>query len=52
MKKLILGLSLLACVYMQAQTGKYWSMHNATTNKIVATDKGVARLSFPKKFDL
>ena len=52
MKKFILGLSLFACGYMQAQTGKYWSAHNATTNKITTTDKGVARLSFPKTFDL
>ncbi|MEO8234979.1 MAG: GEVED domain-containing protein [Flavobacterium sp.] len=52
MKKFILGLSIFACGYMQAQTGKYWSAHNATTNKITATDKGVARLSFPKTFSL
>ncbi|WP_395057686.1 reprolysin-like metallopeptidase [Flavobacterium sp.] len=52
MKKFILGLSIFACGYMQAQTSKYWSTHNATTNKIRATDKGVARLSFPKTFDL
>ncbi|WP_310557374.1 reprolysin-like metallopeptidase [Flavobacterium sp.] len=52
MKKIILGLLILVCGYVQAQTDKYWSARNATTNKITVTDKGVARLSFPKKFDL
>jgi chitodextrinase len=51
MKKIVLGLSLLACGYLQAQSDKFWSAHTDQTSKI-ATDKGVARLSFPKKFDL
>ena len=52
MKKLFLSLSVLACGYLQAQSDKYWAVHKETTNKITATDKAVARLSFPKVFDL
>jgi chitodextrinase len=53
MKKLFfLSLSFFSCVLVQAQSGNYWSSHKETTNKISAKDKGVARLSFPKAFDL
>ena len=52
MKKLFLSLSIVACGYLQAQSDKYWSVHTETTNRISATDKAVARLSFPKSFDL
>ncbi len=52
MKKIILAISLFACGYIQAQTGNYWTAHNASSKKIETTDKGVARLSFPEKFDL
>jgi chitodextrinase len=52
MKKIILAISIFTCGYIQAQTGKYWTSHNESTKRIVATDKGVARLSFPEKFDL
>ncbi|WP_309608534.1 reprolysin-like metallopeptidase [Flavobacterium sp.] len=52
MKKLFLSLSIVACGYLQAQSDKYWSVHTETTNKIIAKDKAVARLSFPKAFDL
>ncbi|TGD58451.1 GEVED domain-containing protein [Flavobacterium humi] len=51
MKKLFLGLSILACSYLQAQTDKFWSMHQDQASKMV-TDKGVARASFPKEFKL
>lgn len=52
MKKLFISLSIVACGYLQAQTDTYWAVHKETTNKITATDKAVARLSFPKVFDL
>ncbi|MEO8515399.1 MAG: GEVED domain-containing protein [Flavobacterium sp.] len=51
MKKLLLGLSILACGYMHAQTDKFWSAHKDRTSKMT-TDKGVARLSFPKEYEL
>ena len=34
-----------------SQTNKYWASHNENASKL-ATDKGVARLSFPKEFKL
>jgi chitodextrinase len=52
MKKLLLSLSIFACGYMQAQSDNFWSAHQESSKKIIATDKGVARLSFPKVFDL
>jgi Metallo-peptidase family M12B Reprolysin-like/Secretion system C-terminal sorting domain/Fibronectin type III domain/Bacterial pre-peptidase C-terminal domain len=51
MKKLLL--SLLAISMLQivsAQQSKYWNAHSGTQS--IATDKSVARLSFPKKFKL
>lgn len=52
MKKIILALSLFTCGYIQAQKENYWTAHDVTTQKIEFTDKGVARLSFPEKFEL
>ncbi len=53
MKKLLLTTfaSVFILCQVQAQTDKMWSAHTGGTDKIV-TDKAVARLSFPKKFDL
>ena len=52
MKNLFLSLLIVTCGYLQAQSDKYWAVHKETTNKIVSTDKAVARKSFPKVFDL
>ncbi|WP_300565172.1 reprolysin-like metallopeptidase [Flavobacterium sp.] len=53
MKKQLL--LVIAAVFMlcqaQAQTDKLWSLHKGESGKIV-TAKGVARATFPKKFDL
>ena len=51
MKKLLLSLlaiSMLQIVF--AQQSKYWNAHSSTQS--IVTDKGVARLSFPKNFKL
>ncbi|WP_394757975.1 reprolysin-like metallopeptidase [Flavobacterium sp.] len=53
MKKqlLLVFVSLFGMVQIQAQTGGYWSSSETSKGR-VATDKGVARLSFPKEFKL
>ena len=35
-----------------AQNDAFWTLHNNNTNKIIETDKGVSRESFPKEFQL
>lgn len=52
MKKQLLFMFLSAIAFQaNAQTEGYWSSSEASKGK-VATDKGVARLSFPKEFKL
>ncbi|RTY90880.1 zinc-dependent metalloprotease [Flavobacterium sp. GT3R68] len=53
MKKtlLFLSLSIFTLGQVTAQTNKYWTMHRQGSDKM-PTAKGVARLSFPVKFDL
>ena len=51
MKKLLLAIiSLTILQGVMAQKKNYWSLHTAAGN--IVTDKSVARLSFPKKFQL
>ena len=35
-----------------AQNDAFWTLHNNNINKIIETDKGVSRESFPKEFQL
>ncbi|MES2545613.1 MAG: zinc-dependent metalloprotease family protein [Bacteroidota bacterium] len=51
-KQLLVAITFVFSVCsIQAQTDKFWSTHTGASDKIT-TDKGVARLSFPQKFDL
>lgn len=54
MKKKLL-LCFILCIslsQLRAQNDQFWTKHNGQASKIMETDKGVARQSFPKQFDL
>ena len=50
-KTLLLTLAVFATSIGHSQSDKFWSAFKGDSGKIT-TDKGVARLSFPKQFDL
>ena len=50
-KTLLLAIAAFAISTGYAQSDKFWSAHKGESSKLT-TDKSVARLSFPKQFDL
>ena len=54
MKKKLFYLLLCFFAFLQsnAQNDAFWTLHNNNSNKIIETDKGVSRESFPKEFQL
>ena len=51
-KLFFLLLCFFAFLQSNAQNDAFWTLHNNNTNKIIETDKGVSRESFPKEFQL
>ena len=51
-KLLLIAIACLTFFQINAQNDAFWSKYNVPTNKILETDKSVARQSFPKQFDL
>ena len=49
---LLLFISFLTFVQVKGQVDPFWNKHNAQLNKVIETDKAVARQSFPKTFYL